>query len=50
MSLKCILKEVADHLSDSSYQKVSEYGVYPVGKRSLLSLCINVTAQLNHFQ
>lgn len=50
MFLKCILKEVADHLNDSNYQKVPEYGIYPVGKCSLLSLCINVTAQLNDLQ
>lgn len=41
---------MADNLNDLNYQKECEYDTYPVGKWSLLCLCISVTAQPNHFQ
>lgn len=50
MPSKCILKEAAEHLHDSSNEKVCKYGAYPVTKLvgSLLSSIIDVIAQLKH--
>lgn len=48
--LKCIMKAVANHVNDSSYQKVSDRVLCLVAIWGLCSLCVSAVAQWNHSQ